>query len=89
MSNAYGRQTVYTTPYFPKCIYSGNKRSTPYEIQARRISLELQDKYNGKYMREECRCVSCTEKRKETEKLIQRLWEDKEYDSLRALGVNV
>lgn len=89
MSSIYGRQTVYSTPYFAKCIYSGNKRSIPYDIQARSITPEMQERYNFKFMKEECECKSCTEKRKETEKLIQRLWEDKAYDSLRALGVDV
>ena len=89
MSSIYGRQTVYTTPYFPKCIYSGKKRNTPYEIKARRITSEMQEKYNFKFMREECDCDSCTESRKDTEKIIRRLREEKAYDSLRALGVDV
>lgn len=87
MSSVYGRRTDRTTPYFAKCIYSGNERLVPYDIQARRITPEMQERYNFKFMKEECQCDSCVQERKETERLINRLKEERAYKELRALGV--
>ena len=89
MSNRYGRKTSETLPYFPRCIYSGNERTVPYEIFTNRITPEMQERYNSKYMKEECECDSCTQKRQERQRLINRLYEDRAYDSLRTLGVDV
>lgn len=89
MSSIYGRKTSDTLPYFAKCIYSGNVRKIPYDIKAKRITPEMQERYNFRYMKEECQCNICIEKREHSKKLKNRLYEERAYDSLRALGVDV
>lgn len=87
--NIYGRKTVKTIPYFPKCIYSGNVRDIPYEIASSNITEEFKNRYNYKFMNEECDCPSCASKRKDRDRMIRRLYEIKDYKSLKAMGVEV
>lgn len=58
------------------CIYSGNSRkyTVPFEPNEKTI-----EQYRSKYMREECECPSCTQKRQDREKMIRALKRDRAY----------
>ena len=60
--------TYYRT-FEVSCIYSGNTRkySVTFEPNGKTI-----EQYRSKFMREECDCPSCSQKRKDREKMINK-----------------
>lgn len=66
-----------------RCIYSGNVRK--YTITTKPTE-KILEAYQNKFMKEECQCESCTEKRKSREKLKRKLRESRATKELHALG---
>ncbi|MBS5620915.1 MULTISPECIES: hypothetical protein [Eubacterium] len=74
--------TYYRT-FEVSCIYSGNTRkySVTFEPNGKTI-----EQYRSKFMREECDCLNCSQKRKDREKIIKALKRDRAYKELSLLG---
>lgn len=67
-----------------RCIYSGNTRL--YDTTSKYWNEEKQQSLNFKFMREECNCQECEEKRSSRARLKAALERDECSDGLAAMG---
>ena len=66
-----------------RCIYSGNSRK--YTITSP-VSNRIKEIYANKFMKEECQCKSCIERREHRAKVIDALRRNNATRELRLLG---
>jgi hypothetical protein len=67
-----------------RCLYSGQEGM--YDTPSKYWNEDKQVNLNIKFMKNDCTCETCREKRKEREKLIAAMRRDNDTDGLRALG---
>ena len=69
------------------CIYSGN--TGPVYSTWKNLTEKQQEQLNYEFMKKHCMCERCVSDREHKKKLILKLKEDKDFASLKALGIDV
>ena len=68
-----------------RCIYSGNEKM--YDTASKYWNEDKQNNLNARFMKYDCQCKRCKERREDRQELIAALERDNDTDGLRALGV--